>query len=87
MNIRIIRIIVGLAGTFFLVLALYYVPKNALGASLASADRIWIGAAMLAQLCVPLPIALGAGLLVRGSGISLYAILARREFKISPGRA
>ena len=49
MNIRIIQIIVALAGTFFfLALALYQVPKDAVGASLASADPIWIGAAMFA---------------------------------------
>lgn len=48
MNVRIIQIIIGLAGTFFfLALALHHVPKDAVGASLASADPIWIGAAML----------------------------------------
>jgi len=62
MNIRMIQIIVGLAGTFFfLALAFYYVPKDA-GGSLVSAD------------------------LIHGFGFSLYAVLAWREFEISPGR-
>ena len=48
MNVRIIQIIVGLTGAFFfLVLAFYHVPKDAVGAILASADPIWVGAAML----------------------------------------
>jgi membrane-bound acyltransferase YfiQ involved in biofilm formation len=86
MNIRMIQIIVGLASTFFfLALAFYYVPKDA-GGSLVSADPICIAAATLAQLCTLLPIALAAvALLVHGFEFSLYAVLARREFKISPG--
>jgi glycosyltransferase 2 family protein len=48
LNVRIIQIVIGLACTFFfLALALYHVPKDAVGASLAHADPIWIGAAML----------------------------------------
>jgi glycosyltransferase 2 family protein len=48
MNMRIVQIIVGLAGTFFfLALAFYNVPKDAVGASLASADPVWMAAAML----------------------------------------
>ena len=87
MNIRMIQIIVGLAGTFFfLALAFYYVPKDA-GGSLVSADPICIAAATLAQFCTLLPIALAAvALLIHGFGFSLYAVLAWREFEISPGR-
>jgi glycosyltransferase 2 family protein len=49
LNTRIIQIIVGIACTFsFLALALHHVPRDAVGASLASADPIWIGAAMFA---------------------------------------
>jgi glycosyltransferase 2 family protein len=45
---RIVQIIVGLACTFFfLALTFYHVPKDAVAASLANADPIWIGAAML----------------------------------------
>jgi hypothetical protein len=87
MNIRMIQIIVGLAVTFFLALAFSHVPNEALCASPASADPIWIGAAILAQFCTLLPIPLAAiALLVHGSGRSLYAVLARREFKISLSR-
>jgi glycosyltransferase 2 family protein len=49
LNTRIIQIIVGIACTFFfLALALHHVPRDAVGASLARADPIWIGAAMFA---------------------------------------
>jgi uncharacterized protein (TIRG00374 family) len=45
---RIIQITAGLGCTFFfLALALSHVPKDAIGASLATANPIWIGAAML----------------------------------------
>ena len=48
MTARIIQITAGLGCTFFfLVLALSHVPKDAIGASLATADPIWLGAAML----------------------------------------
>ena len=47
MNIRIIQIVVGLACTlFFLALALYRVPLEAVGATIASANPICIAAAM-----------------------------------------
>jgi glycosyltransferase 2 family protein len=46
---RIVQIIVALAGSFFfLALAFYHVPRDAVGASLGSADPIWIAAAMFA---------------------------------------
>jgi len=49
MNIRTIQIVVGLACTlFFLALALYRVPLEAVGVAIASANPIWIGAAMSA---------------------------------------
>jgi glycosyltransferase 2 family protein len=45
---RIIRIIVALAGSFFfLALAVHDLPTDAVGASLFSADPLWIGTAML----------------------------------------
>jgi len=48
LKIRIVQIILGLACTFFfLALTLYHVPKDSVAASLANADPIWIGAAML----------------------------------------
>jgi glycosyltransferase 2 family protein len=48
MHLRKVQIIVGLVGSlFFLVLALYHVPIHAVGASLQSADPVWIVAAML----------------------------------------
>ncbi len=48
MNIRKIQIVVGLAcALFFLALALYRVPLGAVGATIANANPIWIGAAML----------------------------------------
>jgi hypothetical protein len=47
MNIRKIQIALGLACTlFFLALALYRVPLGAVGATIASANPIWIAAAM-----------------------------------------
>jgi len=47
MNIRIIQIVVGLACTlFFMALALYRVPLEAVGAAIASANPIFIVAAM-----------------------------------------
>jgi uncharacterized membrane protein YbhN (UPF0104 family) len=46
-NIRVIQIIFGLACTiFFLALALYRVELGSVGAALANADPMWIGAAM-----------------------------------------
>jgi uncharacterized protein (TIRG00374 family) len=47
-NVRLLQIAAGLGCTlFFLVLALYRVQLGAVGAALASADPLWIGAAML----------------------------------------
>ena len=47
MNIRLVQIFVGLACTlFFMALALYRVPLGAVGATIASANPMWIGAAM-----------------------------------------
>jgi uncharacterized protein (TIRG00374 family) len=47
MNIRLVQIVVGLACTlFFMALALYRVPLGAVGATIASANPMWIGAAM-----------------------------------------
>jgi uncharacterized protein (TIRG00374 family) len=49
MNIRIAQIVIGLTCTlFFLALALYRVPLEAVGAAIASAYPIWIAAAMSA---------------------------------------
>jgi uncharacterized membrane protein YbhN (UPF0104 family) len=53
---RIVQITAGLGcAVFFLALALSRAPKNAIGASLATADPIWIGAAMLVY-AVDLPL-------------------------------
>ena len=47
MNIRLVQIFVGLACTlFFMALALYRVPLGAVGATIASANPMWIGAAL-----------------------------------------
>jgi len=47
-NVRLLQIAAGLGCTlFFLALALYRVQLGAVGAALASADPLWIGAAML----------------------------------------
>ena len=49
MNIRVLQIVIGLACTFFfLVLALYRVQLDHIGAALAHADPSWIGAAVAA---------------------------------------
>ena len=49
MNIRVLQLVIGLACTFFfLVLALYRVQLDHIGAALAHADPRWIGAAVAA---------------------------------------
>src|SRR5262245_18402575 len=49
MNIRVFQVIVGLACTVsFMIFALYRVPLGSVGAALANANPMWIGAAIIA---------------------------------------